>query len=186
MRMPEVTIGGRWSNGTAFLLTVMPARSRRSSASCPVSGVGREVDEHEVVVGAAGDQVDAARREHLRPAPAALCDDVAHVLAELLGERLAERDGLRGDDVHERAALQVREHRLVDGLPDLLAHRDHDAGARPAQRLVGGGGHDVGDADGLRVHAGGDQAGEVRHVDHQLGADLVGDLAERREVEVRG
>ena len=34
------------------------------------------------------------------------------------------------------------------------------------------------------VQAGGDQAGEVRHVDHQVGADLVGDAPERREVEL--
>ena len=29
----------------------------------------------------------------------------------------------------------------------------------------------------------GDQAGEMRHVDHQIGADAVGDLAEAREVD---
>src|SRR3546814_9332553 len=34
-----------------------------------------------------------------------------------------------------------------------------------------------------RVHTGGHQAGEVRPVDHEVGADLVGDLAEAREVD---
>ena len=34
-----------------------------------------------------------------------------------------------------------------------------------------------------RVRAAGDEAGEVRHVDHQLGADAVGDLAEGAEVD---
>ena len=34
-----------------------------------------------------------------------------------------------------------------------------------------------------RMHAARDQAGEVRHVDHQDGADLVGDGAEAREVD---
>ena len=34
-----------------------------------------------------------------------------------------------------------------------------------------------------RMHAAGDQAGEVRHVDHQIGADRIGDLAEAREVD---
>jgi hypothetical protein len=28
------------------------------------------------------------------------------------------------------------------------------------------------------MHAAGDEAGEMRHVDHQIGADGVGDLAE--------
>ena len=35
-----------------------------------------------------------------------------------------------------------------------------------------------------RVQTRGDQAGEVRHVDHQVRADLVGDAAERGEVEL--
>ena len=35
-----------------------------------------------------------------------------------------------------------------------------------------------------RVQAGGDQPGEVGHVDQQQRADLVGDLAERGEVEL--
>ena len=37
---------------------------------------------------------------------------------------------------------------------------------------------------GGRVQPGGDEAGEVRHVDPELGAHLVGDRAERREVEL--
>ena len=32
------------------------------------------------------------------------------------------------------------------------------------------------------MHAAGDEAGEVRHVDHEVGADAVGDLAEALEV----
>ena len=32
--------------------------------------------------------------------------------------------------------------------------------------------------NGRRMRAAGDEAGEMRHVDHEIGADLVGDLAE--------
>jgi hypothetical protein len=32
------------------------------------------------------------------------------------------------------------------------------------------------------MHAAGHQAGEMRHVHHQIGADLVGDLAEALEI----
>ena len=61
----------------------------------------------------------------------------------------------------------------------LVVGQDH-AAARAAQRLVRRGGHDMGvrERDGMR--AAGDQPGEMRHVDHQIGADLVGDLAEAR------
>ena len=37
--------------------------------------------------------------------------------------------------------------------------------------------------NGLGCCAAGDEAGEVRHVDHQVGADLVGDGAEVGEVD---
>ena len=36
-RMPLATIGGFWSNGIAFLLTVMPALPSAASATLPVS-----------------------------------------------------------------------------------------------------------------------------------------------------
>ena len=35
-RMPLATIGGFWSNGIAFLLTVMPALPSAASAALPV------------------------------------------------------------------------------------------------------------------------------------------------------
>ena len=48
-----------------------------------------------------------------------------------------------------------------------------------------GGGDDIArSGTGRRVQAGGDQAGEVRHVDPELRADLVGDGAEGGEVEL--
>ena len=40
-RMPEVTVGFSGSKGIAFLLQVMPARSRLSVAALPVSFFGR-------------------------------------------------------------------------------------------------------------------------------------------------
>ncbi len=40
------------------------------------------------------------------------------------------------------------------------------------------GGHEVGDRHRVVVQPGGDQPGVVGHVDHQLGADLAGDLGE--------
>ena len=64
------------------------------------------------------------------------------------------------------------------------AVRQDDPAARAAEGLVGGRGDDVGVRHGRRVQTGGDQACEVGHVDHQVGADLVGDPAELGEVEV--
>ena len=66
---------------------------------------------------------------------------------------------------------------------ELLAAEDQPA-AGTAEGLVDGRRDDVGVLDRVRVLAGGDEAGEVGHVDHQLRADRVGDLAEGGEVEL--
>jgi hypothetical protein len=51
---------------------------------------------------------------------------------------------------------------------------------------VRGGGYDVGIGDRRRVRTAGDEAGEVRHVDEEFGAYLVGDLAHAGEVKLAG
>ena len=78
----------------------------------------------------------------------------------------------------ERAALQAGEHRLVDDRRQLLGAQD-GAAARAAEGLVGGEGDDVGDGHRRRVGAAGDEAGDVGGVEHEVRADLVGDVAER-------
>ena len=102
--------------------------------------------------------------------------------ASVSAEPLGEADGLGGDDVFERAALQAGEDAAVDVLDELLLAQD-EAAARAAQGLVRGGGHEVGVGHGAGVDAAGDEPGDVRHVDHVVGADLVRDFAEAREVD---
>ena len=85
----------------------------------------------------------------------------------------------------QRTTLEAREHRAVDLLGVGLAAQDRPA--RPAaQRLVGGEGHDVGDPDRIRVRAAGDQPGRVGGVEHEEGADGVGDLAEGQRIDDPG
>ena len=55
-RMPEAVLGGSWSKGMAFLLTVMPTSSRQRLGLLAGDPEGRHVDQHEVVVGAARDE----------------------------------------------------------------------------------------------------------------------------------
>ena len=73
--------------------------------------------------------------------------------------------------------------RRVDFLADLLVVRQHHARARAAQRLVRRGGDDMGVRQRARMQPGGHQSRKMRHVDHEIGADGVGDLAEAREVD---
>ena len=60
MRMPDGSSGGRVSNGIMFLLTVMPAASSAFSADLAGHAARRHVHQHQVVVGAAGDEAEAA------------------------------------------------------------------------------------------------------------------------------
>src|ERR671917_630679 len=100
-----------------------------------------QVHQDQVVVRAAGDEVEPAFQESLGHRLAVL-DYPTGVVLELWLERLAEGDGLAGDRVHEGAALHPREDAAVDLLGELLAAEDH-APSRPAQGLVGRGRDDL-------------------------------------------
>ena len=75
IRRPDGFIGGRSSNGIALRLTVMPTSSVRGLGGLAVEAGRAEVDEDEVDVGAAGEDLDA-------------------VLDQALGERLGVGDRL--------------------------------------------------------------------------------------------
>ena len=63
------------------------------------------------------------------------------------------------------------------------ARGEDEPAAGPAERLVGGGRHEVGMRERRRVDAGGDEPGDVGHVDEQAGPDAVGDRGQALEVE---
>ena len=150
-----------------------------------------QVDEHQVVVRAARDDLVAALDEGGGHG----CGVLLHLrLILLVGgfQRFAEGYGLGGDDVLQRTALDAREdgriedlrHHLHDalrrglapGVLEVLAHQD-DAAARAAQGLVGRRGDDMRVFHGVLQQPRGDQTGRVGHVHHQQRAHLVGDLA---------
>ena len=180
-RSPLVTNGFSGSFGIAFLLHVMPARSSASCATLPVTPNGRRstsirwLSVPPDTMRKPSSASAAASARALTTMSAAYCWNSGCV-------GLVERDRLRRDHVHQRPALQTGEHRLVDGRRVLLAAQDR-AGARAAQRLVGRERDDVGVRDRRRVRAPGDEPRDVRGVDQQQRADLVGDRAERLEVD---
>ena len=97
---------------------------------------------------------------------------------ELGLQRLAEADRLAGDDVHQRPALDAGEDGPVErpwpSLP--CTARAPARGPRSVLCVVEVTKSATG--TGIVVQAGGHQAGDVGHVDHQHGADLAGDLGE--------
>ena len=143
-----------------------------------------EIQQAEVVIGAAADEVEAELHE-LIGERLGIGDDLLGVVLELRRGALREADRLGGDDVLERAALGAGEDGRVDGL-GVLGLAEDEAAARTAQGLVRGGGHEVGVRDGRRMHARGDEAGDVRDVGEQERAVFLGDLAEAGEVDLAG
>ena len=129
-----------------------------------------------MVVGAAAHQPHAAGGEGFGEGLSVL-HHLHRILPKLGPQRLGKSHGLAGDDVHQWPPLLPREDGAVEHLGvGRAAHGD--AAARAAERLVGGARDEVGYRDGVVVDPGGDEAGVVGHVDHQLGADFPRDLGE--------
>ena len=149
----------------------------------------RQVDEHEVVVRAAGDELEALLHHGVGQSRGVL-DDLFLVRLELGFQSFAEADCFGSDDMLQRTALAAREDGLVEVvlLVGFLVAEDHTA-AGTAKGLVRGGRDDVRVRNGARMEACGNETGDVRHVDPEDGAALVGDLTEALEVDdarVRG
>ena len=149
-----------------------------------------EVDQHEVIVRAAGNDLVALGHE---------CG--AHRLGVadyllLVGDifrlhGLEEGDSLGCYHMLQRTALLAGEYGRVDNLrhflDDALRGRDAPrivevlsdedyAATGTAEGLVGRGGHNVGVLHGVVEQTGGDEAGGVGHVNPEDGPDAVGDL----------
>ena len=175
-RKPDATVGGRSSNGTVLRFTVIADLGEPLLRFLPAPLRPPQVDEQDVRVGAAREDVETALLQRLRERVRVRAN-LRLVLAEGLRGRDPEARRLRGDDVVERPALHAGEDRAVDRLRVLLAAED-EARARPGERLVRRRGDEVAVLDGIRVQPGRDEPGEVRHVAEEQRADLVGDLAE--------
>lgn len=147
-----------------------------------------QVDEHEVVVGAAGNEVVAAFGEGAGHG-LGVFDYLTAVDFVGWTQGLAEGDGFGGDDVLERTALGAGEHGHVEQvrhhfelalggfvserIREVFAHHDQPA-AGSAQGFVGGGGDDVAVRHRVVEVAGGDEAGGVGDVGEQQGAHFIG------------
>ena len=131
-----------------------------------------------MVIRAAGDDFVAAGDKGRRHCPG-VGDHLLLVAHKFRARRLLEAHRLGGDDMHQGAALAAGENRRVEFLLQFLVGPGQDkAAAGAAQGFVGSGGHHVRKRDGVGVDPGGHQACHVGHIDHQVGADPVGNRAE--------
>ena len=159
----------------------MSISCRRSSASWPLRRA-LKVGEHEVHVGAAGQDIDALRR----------ASSSARIAAP---RRVRCWRSLNSSLAAILKATALPAMMCISGPPcwpgktaELIFFRTPpwrgSSAASAADRLVDRGRDDVCVRAPGRVLARGDKSREVGHVDHQHRADVIGDLAERREVEL--
>ena len=145
--MPRVVSGGRADADAARhprLLRVVRHRVLVHRDAAPVErllghlageAAAPQVHQHQVVVGAARDQVEAARRAASAASACGVLDHAPLVGREAGRERLAEAHRLGGDHVHQRPALQAREHGLVE-LLRAPAAREHDSPPRGPRSVL--------------------------------------------------
>src|SRR5581483_1838527 len=140
-----------------------------------------QVDQHQVRVGTARDNLIAALHERggqsLR-----VRDYLFRILSECRLSRFLQRHRLGGYDVLERTTLQTREYRLVDRLR-VDFFREDQSPARTTQRFVRRRGDDIRMGDRRRVDTGRDKTGDVRHVYHEIGADFFRNVRERGKIQ---
>lgn len=120
-----------------------------------------------------------------------ILDHLLLVLPKFGGRSLLESNRKSGDGVVVGSTLVTREDREVDGTleivhdvvarlrvsaADALAEENHGT-AGSTQRFVGGSCDNIGVLKRRRDNASGNQARDVSHVDNEVGADLVSDLA---------
>ena len=178
-----MTIGGRGSKGTALRLTVMPMSCRRSSACWPSSSDSRRSTSARCT--------SVPPVSTLTPWPASSSAAATAFAPSTVRRWRSRKASVRA--MPSATALPAmtcmsgppcwpgKTAELI-GLACSSRHRIMPPRAPPSVLWIGGR-DDVGVRDRVGVQAGGDQAGEVRHVDHEDRADLVGDLAEAREVQ---
>ena len=159
-----------------------PERRFRHLARQPL---GPQVNQHEMGIRTAGDDIEPARFQRFRQRLGIL-DDILRVELEGGTQRFTEGHRLGGDDMHQGSALQTREHSRVELLGQSFVVGEDNPAARTAQRLMRGGRHHMRMRKRAGMGAAGHQAGEMRHVDHEIGANGIRDLAEAAEIRMRG
>jgi hypothetical protein len=183
--MPLVITGFSVSNGMPFLLHGDMRPAERLFGVVPLYPLGPQIDQQQMAVGAARDQVEPAFGQR-RPHRLGVGDHLLLIGAEFGPQRLAEGDRLGRDHMHQGPALDAGKDRRVELLRQrLVIGQDHPA-ARAAQRLVGGRGGHIDMREGRGVDARRDQPRIMGDIGQEPGADGIRDLAEPAKSSCRG
>ena len=140
-----------------------------------------EVDEHKVVVGAAGNEVVTHFVEFVSHC-SRVFNDLGHIDFEARIKRFFEADSLCSDDVHERAALHSRENSGVEVF-FIFFLRKNETASRTSEGLVGRRSYEIAVRNRAWMKSCSDETGNVSHVNPHDCADFVADFADSLEVD---
>ncbi|KAH3667470.1 hypothetical protein OGAPHI_003119 [Ogataea philodendri] len=161
---------------------------QNSLNSGTVDALGTQVNEDQVGVGSARNKVESLLLERVSKR-GCIGYHIRLVLLVFWGGCLFKSNRESRDGVVVRTTLVGREHREVDlllqlvwdlltllgDLSDTLSEEDHGT-SWASKRLVGGGGDNVRIWEWRVGDTSSNQPGDVGHIRHQVGSDLVGDL----------
>jgi hypothetical protein len=141
-----------------------------------------QIQQHQVIVGAPGNQSNASPLQGSRQG-LGIGDNLGRVLGKAGLQGFSKGHRLAGNDMLQRPPLTAGEHRLIQLFAQLWVAGENEPSTRPAQRLVGGGGHHIAEGHRVGVVSGGHQAGNMGNVGQQISSHLVGNGAESGKVD---
>ena len=131
-----------------------------------------------MVIGTARHHVIAALNEHMGHRPSVI-NHLLLIAHKRLVHGLLKRHRLGGDHMHQRPALLTWEHGPIKLFIErfVAMGREYQTTPRATQRFVGRRGHHMRKWERAWVEASGNQARNMRHIDHQPSAHFIGDSA---------
>ena len=136
-----------------------------------------------MVVGTTGNDIEPTRQEGLGHR-ARVLQHLFLVSPKLRFHCFLEGDCLGRNDVHQRPALDPREHCGIHFFGQcFVGFAENQATAGTAQGLMRGRGGHIGDLHRTWVQADRDEPCDMRHVRDQVGAHFVRDFAKARPVD---
>ena len=105
-----------------------------------------------------------------------ILDNLRRIFLKLRGQIFAKTYRFCRNHMHQRTTLRSRKDSGINFLGNLGIIRQNHAAARAAQRFVGRRRYHVRPLQGIRMLPAGNQTGKMGHVNHQISANLIGNL----------
>ena len=135
-----------------------------------------QIEHHKVIVSSAGDNIEALFLESLTKR-LGIFNNAALIVGKFRFKCFAEAYRLCRYYMFQRAALSSGENRFVD-LLRIFFLAENKAAAGASEGFVGGACNHIGIGNRRHMQPCGDKSRNMRHINHKVSADLVGNLSE--------